>query len=123
MPFTATVLHGPGFLLVQGAGPASLADLCGFIDLVATVATMTGQRRAVMNLLDVQIALSFTEHLQLGAYAAEKLRALERVASVVSEQNRNGTSEKAAQKMGLHLRTFTSLAQGLEWVSAQRAAG
>ena len=116
MHFTATVHHGPDYLLVAGAGPALLTDLCGFMDLVATVAAKGHYRRAVLNLLEVEIALTFTEHLQLGAHAAERLRSLERVASVVSVQNRKGTSEKAAQKMGLRLRTFTSLAEGLQWI-------
>jgi hypothetical protein len=118
MHFTATVHHQPGLLLVVGAGPALLTDLCGFMDLVGTVATRSGYHRALMNLVNVQIALSFTEHLHLGAHAADRLRSLERVASVVSLQNRKGTSEKAAQKSGLQLRTFTSLEDGMAWVNA-----
>jgi hypothetical protein len=121
MNFTATVHHEHEYLLVRGAGPALLTDLCGFMDLVATVADKAHYRRAVMDLLDVEIALTFTEHLQLGAHAAERLRNLERVASVVSVQNRKGTSEKAAQKMGLRLRTFTSLAEGLAWIGEESA--
>lgn len=117
MHFTATVHHGPDYLLVEGAGPALLTDLCGYMDLVATVADKGRYRRAVLDLLRVEIALTFTEHLQLGAHAADRLRNLERVASVVSLQNRKGTSEKAAQKMGLRLRTFTSLAEGLQWIA------
>ncbi len=116
MHFTATVHHGPDYLLVEGCGPALLTDLCGFMDLVATVADKGRYRRAVLNLLDVEIALTFTEHLHLGAHAAARLRNLERVASVVSLQNRKGTSEKAAQKMGLRSRTFTSLAEGVQWI-------
>jgi hypothetical protein len=116
MPFTVTVHHGPEFLLVAASGPALLSDLCGCVDLVSTVANQAGNRRALVNLLETEIALSFTEHLNLGAYAAERLRHLERVASVVSVQNRKGTSEKAAQKMGLQLRTFTNLAEGMDWI-------
>lgn len=116
MHFTATVHHGPDYLLVEGSGPALLTDLCGFMDLVATVAQRSRYRRAVLDLTGVEIALSFTEHLHLGAYAAERLRNLERVASVVSVQNRKGTSEKAAQKLGLRVRTFTSFDEGLQWI-------
>jgi hypothetical protein len=116
MHFTASVHHHPDYLLVAGAGPALLTDLCGFMDLVATIAAKSGYRRAVLDLLEVEIALTFTEHLHLGVYAAERLHQLERVASVVSAQNRKGTSEKAAQKFGLQLRTFTTMAEGLAWV-------
>lgn len=116
MHFTATVHHGPDYLLVEGSGPALLTDLCGFMDLVATVADKGRYRRAVLDLVAVEIALTFTEHLHLGAHAAERLRSLDRVASIVSVQNRKGTSEKAAQKLGLRLRTFTSLDEGLQWI-------
>lgn len=116
MHFTATIHHGPDYLLVEGAGPALLTDLCGFLDLVATVAQRGRYRRAVLDLMDTRIALTFTEHLQLGAHAAERLRNLERVASIVSVENRKGTSEKAAQKLGLRLRTFTSFDEGLQWI-------
>jgi hypothetical protein len=122
MNFTATVHHEHEYLLVEGSGPALLTDLCGFMDLVATVAQKGHYRRAVLDLLDVEIALTFTEHLQLGTHAAERLRSLERVASIVSMQNRKGTSEKAAQKMGLRLRTFTSLAEGLQWIGEESTA-
>jgi len=118
MHFTATVQHGPDYLLVKGCGPALLTDLCGFMDLAATVADKGRYRRAVLDLQGVEIALTFTEHLHLGAHAADRLRNLERVASIVSVQNRKGTSEKAAQKLGLQLRTFTSLDEGLQWVGA-----
>lgn len=116
MHFTAVVHHGPDHLLVEGSGPALLMDLCAFMDLVAAVADRGRYRRVVMDLMRTEIALSFTEHLQLGAHAADRLNKLERVASVVSPQNRKGTSEKAAQKMGLRLRTFTSMAEGLQWI-------
>ena len=122
MHFTATVHHGPDYLLVEGSGPALLTDLCGFMDLVASMADQRGYRRAVLDLRAVEIALAFTEHLHLGAYAARRLRSLERVASIVSVQNRKGTSEKAARKMGLQLRTFTSLDEGLAWLGADEAA-
>lgn len=117
MPFTITVHHSPEHLVVAGSGPALLADLCGYMDLVGGIAGREGYHRAVLDLSGVEIALSFTDHLQLGAHAADRLRNLERVASVVPEKYRTGSSEKAAQKSGLHLRTFTDLAEGLAWVA------
>jgi hypothetical protein len=118
MAYTVTVHHGPQFLLVEGAGSATLADLCGSIDLVATIAAMSRARRALLNLLGVEIDFPLSVHLQLGMYAADKLRALERVASVVPPHRRTGSSERAAQKMGLQLRTFTTVAEGMEWIAA-----
>ena len=117
MPFTVTVDHSNEYLLVKATGPALLADLYGYMDLVATIAKNMGNRRAVLDLRDTEINLGFTDHLNLGVYASDRLRNLKRVASVVSPENRTGTSEKAAQQMGLQLKTFTSLEEGLEWIA------
>lgn len=116
MPFSVSVHHDAGVLVVDGNGEATLADLCGYMNLIAEVANRTGVRRAVLNLMGVSISLSFTDHLTLGAHAAEQLRGLERVASAVPPRFRTGTSEKAAQKMGLKFQTFTSLEDALSWV-------
>lgn len=119
MPFSITVHHGLPHLLVQAGGEASLTDLCGLADLIATLSGRGGRRRALIDLLAMDLSqLSFTEHLTLGAYAAERLHRLERVATVVTPANRKGTSEKAAQKFGLRLRTFTDLGEAAEWISA-----
>lgn len=116
MPFTVTVDHSHEYLVVRAAGVALLADLFGYMDLVATIATKVGSRRAVLDLQDVEINLGFTDHLNLGVYASDRLRHLKRVASIVSVPNRSGTSEKAAQQMGLQLKTFTSFDEGLAWI-------
>lgn len=115
-PFTVSVRHTLPYLLVEAAGPASLADLCAYMDFVGALARKKPYRRALMDLRAVDIELAFTDHITLGAHAAEKLRDLERVASVVDIKYRTGTSEKAAQKSGLNLRTFTSLADGIGWI-------
>jgi hypothetical protein len=96
MFFTITVDHDFDFLLVKASGPVVLVDLYGYMDLVATIAANTNKRRAVLALHDTSQSLSFTEHLNLGVYASERLRLLKRLASIVSVTNRTGTSEKAA---------------------------
>jgi len=117
MPFALRVRHEDGILVAQSSGSVGLADLCGMADLVGTITAMSGERRAVLDLLATNIGLGFTDHLQLGTYVAQRLHHLERVASVVPERYRTGTSEKAAQKSGLQLRTFTDLGEGLRWVN------
>ena len=64
---------------------------------------MSGARRALLNLLGVEVDFP--------------LRGLERVASVVPPDKLTGLGERAAQKMGLRLRTFTNLAEGMEWIA------
>jgi hypothetical protein len=116
MSFRVTVHHAPTHLLIEASGPAGLADLCGTIDLASGIAARLDYRLAVLDLLGVDIDLGFTDHLQLGTYAAERLRDLDRVASVVPERYRTGTSEKAAQKSGLHFRAFVQRQDAIRWV-------
>jgi hypothetical protein len=118
MPFRITVHHAATHLAIACEGPAALGDLCGAIDLASGLAARQGYRLAVLDLLGVEVDLGFTDHLQLGTYAAERLGALARVASVVPARYRTGISEKAAQKSGLHLRTFADVDEALRWVLA-----
>ena len=115
-PFVIRVHREAGLLVAEATGTASLADLCGLAALVGATTTLTGERRAMLDLLALEVRLAFTEHLQLGSTVAEQLRHLERVASVVPERYRTGTSEKVAQKGGLPFRTFTDTAQALRWL-------
>lgn len=117
MPFAVAIAHEREHLAVTASGPASVPDILGLIDMSATIAKMAGHRRLLLDLLQVEIGFAFTEHLQIGARAAEKLQGMERVASAVDPRFRSGTSEKAAQKLGLQLRTFTSLDEALHWLA------
>lgn len=123
MPFTTTVHHGRPYLLIEAAGPASLSDLCGLASLIGTVGQRVGYRRVLINMLPLELSLTFTEHLQLGAWVADQLGKLDRVATVVTAANRKGTSEKAAQKFGLHVRTFTDLDEAVAWLGEDRSDG
>ena len=105
------------WLVVKGRGRAALVDLKGFADLVATVCREEQRTHVLVDLLDVVQELTFTEHLQLGVYIAERLHFLSKMASVVPEQMRSGNSERAAQKSGLQLRTFTDVAAAREWLA------
>lgn len=117
MAFTVTVHRGPACLLMEMSGEATLVELKASADLAAAICRDAHYRRALVDLLQVHQALSFTEHLQLGAHIAEKLGFLDRVATVVPQSDRTGTSEKAARKLGLHLRTFTQMEAAREWLA------
>lgn len=119
MPVTLRIHRETGVLVAEASGQASLPDLCGMASMVGTATSLSGEKRALLNLLQVDIDLAFTEHLQLGSFVAQQLQHMERVASVVPERYRTGTSEKAAQKGGLRFRTFTDLAQAVAWVDDQ----
>jgi hypothetical protein len=117
MPFLVQIDHDQPWLTAQVSGPATLADLCGAADLIATVARLKGYRRALIDMLAMQPHLSFTDHLQLGTYVAAALDDLERVATVVTEAVRSGASEKAAQKSGLGLRAFVDGEEARRWLA------
>jgi hypothetical protein len=117
MPFTVTVEHGPKFVTVEGRGFASLGDLCALFDLARTTSDRHGHTRALLDLREVEIEFSFTDHLALGAHAASALRSMGCVASVVNPKFRVGTSEKAARKMGLQFRSFTDFQEAVAWLS------
>lgn len=114
--FNVAVNHGGPYLLVVGSGTAQLCDLMAVADVAARVAHMKQSRLVMVDLLGVEPTLSFTEHLQLGAHFAAALARIDRVASVVALRFRSGTSEKAAQKAGVNLRTFTDLSEADRWL-------
>jgi hypothetical protein len=103
-------------LEVKGRGQAALADLKGFADMIATICREEQRQFVLVDLLEVTQSLTFTEHLQLGVYIAERLEFLTRMATVVPIQERSGNSERAAQKSGLKLRTFTDLREARAWL-------
>ena len=122
MQFVLTAHHNPDHLHVAASGRGGLAHLCAFMDFTGCLARDSGCRKAVLDLRALEVTLSFTEHLQLGAHAADRLGSLKRVASIVPAKYRTGTSEKAARKSGLALKTFTSLEEGLAWLQASELA-
>jgi len=116
MSFVVRVHREDGVLIAQASGSASLADLCGMASMIGVTTSRSNERRAVLDVQAVDIGLAFTEHLHLGTFVAEQLHHLERVASIVPERYRTGTSEKAAQKGGLLLNTFTDRDLAMAWV-------
>jgi hypothetical protein len=118
MGLEVTVEREDKLLSVKGRGSASLVDMKGFCDLIATICREEHRQLVLLDLLDVAQQLAFTEHLQLGSYVADRLAAVSRVASVVPAELKSGNSERAAQKSGLKLRTFTTLTDAREWLLA-----
>ena len=108
-----------GFLRATARGHATLADFFNAIDMAAEAVRRSHLRRVLFDLRETTQGLKFTEHLQLGARVAERLAFVERVATIVPAASRTGSSEKAAQKTGLDLRTFTEFKDALEWLVSE----
>ena len=114
--FEVAMEEHEGFLLASVRGPAALDDFFTAIEMVAEAMRRSHQRRLLIDLREARQELKFTEHLQLGSRIADRLAFVERVATIVPAANRTGSSEKAAQKTGLHLRAFTDFKEALAWV-------
>jgi DNA-directed RNA polymerase subunit F len=75
-----------------------------------------GDRRLLVNLLDVVGTLEPQHQQEMGRLAAQHLAHLEKVASLVPEDKITRVSEKAAQAQGMQLRVFTQLTDAVSWL-------
>ena len=117
MPLTVKIHRLPEFTSLKAIGDATLGDFVQLIDGMADESRRRGDRRLLVDLLDVGGELKFTEHFQMGERAALRLQHLEKVASVVPAAKLTRTSEKVAQTHGLQLRVFTSMTEAIRWLS------
>jgi hypothetical protein len=116
MAFAWQVSERPHYLVVEGSGDATLGDLLTLVEAIGVLAPAGRHRRVLVNLLPVQLQLTFTDHLQLGTRAAARLQHLERTAGVVQPTKRRQVAEKAARRMGLAARVFTRLEDAEAWL-------
>lgn len=122
MAFTKRVTRHPGYVEVHVAGPTSIRD---FVELISTVGQETvywSDRRVLVDLRQVEGALTPTEQVFLGELVAQDLSHIERMASVVPPAEITHNSERAAQKLGSQLRVFDDGAEALAWITADTAA-
>ena len=117
MPLTAKIHRLPEFTSLKVTGDATLGDFVQLIDRMADESRKRGDKRILVDLLDVGGDLKFTEHFQMGERAALRLQHLEKVASVVPVGKLTRTSEKVALTQGLQLRVFSSMTEAIRWLS------
>jgi hypothetical protein len=94
-----------------------LADLVGVITEFGEESRRHGDKRVLVDLLDLENDFKFTDHFQIGEAAAKQLKHVERLASIVPADQITRTSEKVAVKQGLQLRVFTSMTEAVRWLS------
>jgi hypothetical protein len=117
MPLQVDVHRLPEFTSVKVSGPANLSEFLEFIAVFGEDSRAQGDRRVLVDLLDVENEFRFTDHFQIGEAAAKWLKHLERLASLVPAAQITRTSEKVALKQGLQLRVFTSMTEAIRWLS------
>ena len=118
MPLQINVQRLPEFTSVKISGPATLADFLAFIADFGGETYRHGDMRVLVDLREVQNQFKFTDHFQIGEAAAKELKHLERLASVVQENQITRTSEKVAIRQGLDLRVFTSMNEAMRWLAS-----
>lgn len=120
MPLAAKIHRLPEFTSVTVTGPASLDDFVGLMTTLGAQTRREGDKRILVDLLGVEGDLKFTDHFQLGSQAAQLLRHLDKLASVVPPEKITHTSEKVALKQGFQLRVFTSVEAATRWLCESR---
>ena len=116
MPLRVRVKRLPEFTSAKVSGPATLAEFVAFIAEFGAETHRHGDKRVLVDLLEVQNQFKFTDHFQIGEAAARELKHLERLASVVPARQITHTSEKVAIRQGLQLRVFTSMSEATRWL-------
>jgi hypothetical protein len=107
----------PEFTSVKISGPAVLSDMLRFAADFGEESRAYGDKRVLVDLLELENKFKFTDHFQIGEAAAKQLKHLERLASIVPASQITHTSEKVALKQGLQLRVFTSMTEAIRWLS------
>lgn len=116
MSFTISTTRFPEYVQLTVSGTA---DLRNFVELVETAEQETvywSDRRLLADLRNVEGRLTAPEQIFLGELVAQNLPHLDRMASVVPENEITRNSEKAAQQLGMKLRVFTSRDEAVAWL-------
>lgn len=116
MTATLHYTHGPRFGVVEVTSLAFLENAEPAVRDIAERTRQYGDRRLLINLIDVVGTFGPEEHREIGVLAYRYLSHLERVASLVPPDKVTRVSEAAAQAQGLQLRVFTELTEAIDWL-------
>jgi hypothetical protein len=105
------------FTSMKVTGTASLEAFSQLILSMGEQTRLRGDKRVLVDLLEVAGDLKFTEHFKMGEQVARRLQHLDKVASVVPPEKLTRTSEKTALKQGFQLRVFTSMNEAIHWLT------
>jgi hypothetical protein len=108
--------HGPSFGVVEVTSLAFLENAEPAVREIAERTRHHGDRRLLINLMDVVGTFGPDQQREIGILAYRYLAHLERVASLVPPDKLTRVSEAAAQAQGLQLRVFTQLTDAIEWL-------
>jgi hypothetical protein len=110
--------HGPSFSVVEVTALAFLEHAEPALREIAERARQFGDRRLLVNLIDVIGTFGPDEQRTLGLLAYQYLSHLEKVASLVAPDKITRVSEAAAREKGMELRVFTDVTEAVGWLVA-----
>jgi hypothetical protein len=118
MALELRVSHRESYMSAKAEGPGSVQDFRLMLEAVSEETMRMSARRLLLDLRNVREQLKFMEHVVVSDLAVSLLNHMEKVASVVPEGRKKGTSEQAARMRGVALRVFTSESEAVDWLQA-----
>lgn len=110
--------HGPSFSVVEVTSLAFRENVEPALQDIAQQTRRNGDRRLLVNLIDVVGTFGPEEQHAIGLLAVRYLSHLEKVASLVAPDKITRVSEQAARAQGMELRVFTALTDAVGWLVA-----
>lgn len=101
-------------------GPAEMKSFVELIQSIEQESLSWADHKVLVDLRKVEGRLDPTEQVFLGELVAQQLPHLEKVASVVPQDQITRNSEAAAQTMGMQLRVFASHADAVGWLKERQ---
>jgi hypothetical protein len=110
--------HGPSFAVAEVTALAFAENVEPVLRELAGHTRQHGDRRLLINLMDVVGTFGHDEQKVIGLLAYRYLSHLEKVASLVPQEKITRVSEGAARAQGMELRVFTAFADAVQWLGA-----
>jgi hypothetical protein len=110
--------HGPAYAVAEISALAFAESVEPVLRGISEQTRKHGDRRLLVNLLDVVGTFGLEEQRTIGVLAHRYLSHLEKVASLVPPDKLTRVSEAAARAEGMELRVFTTLPEALDWLRA-----
>ena len=118
MPLEIRVSNTERYLSAKMSGRATVADFRQMLDVLLEETMRLSSTRLLIDLVGVEEHFRIDEHVVVSEQAAANFNHLEKIASLVPPGRKKGTTEQAAQKRGVVLRTFMSEADAIAWLEA-----
>lgn len=110
--------HGPAYAVAEITALAFIEAAEPVLRGISQQTRRHGDRRLLINLLDVVGTFGPEDQQRIGVLAFQHLSHLEKVASLVAPEKLTRVSEAAARSHGMELRVFSNLGDAVDWLMA-----